>query len=531
MTTTPKKIIFDEESRECLHKGIKVLVDVVSCTLGPKGRNIGLEKSWGAPTITNDGRNIVKDISLPDTYENMGVEMAKEVVEKIKEKCGDGTTTGAVILECLVDSGLKYIASGSSPAALVRGMEKALKVVVDSLEEAAIPIKNIKETREVAVVSANGNEAIGDFIAEAMEKVGTSGVITIEEGKGTETTTEVVEGMQFDRGYLSPHFCTNTDKMIVEMNNPQILLVDKKINNIHEIIPVLQTTASSGSELLIIAEDIEEGEALSTLVLNKLRGTIKVCAVKAPGFGDRRKAMLEDIAALTGATVINDDVGINLKDVNTELLGGAERIIINKEETVIVSGKGSAEAIKARIMQIDNEINSCTSTYDKEKLEERKAKLSGGVAVISVGAATEVQMKALVQSFRDSLSSTKAAQEKGVVPGGGVAFLRASEEITSLNLTGEEAYGGEILRRACQVPTRLIAANAGLDGSVVLAEVQAAGGNKGYNVKTDTIEDLVAAGVIDPAKVLITSLTHAASVAGIILRTEALIADAPEDDE
>jgi chaperonin GroEL len=528
--TTPKEIIFEEEARNALLAGITKLADVVAFTLGPKGRNVGLEASWGAPKITNDGNSIVKEISLKNPYENMGVSLAKEVALKIKEKCGDGTTTGTLLLKALVESGLKYISSGASPIGIKRGMDKAVETVIKSIEKSAIPVKKKDDTRNIAIVSASGNEEIGSLIADAMEKVGNSGVITIEEAKGTTTTIDVVEGMQFDRGYLSPYFCTNPDKMIVEMNNPQILLIDKKITNVHEILPILQAVAASGRELLIIAEDLE-GDALSTLVVNRLRGTLKIAAVKAPGFGDRRKALMQDIAVQTGATLVSEEAGMSVKEITDESLGSADKIVINKETTTIVMGKGSPDAIKGRIKQIENEISAATSSYDKEKLEERKAKLSGGVAVIRVGAATEPELKQKKQMFEDSLNSTKAAIEQGIVPGGGVALLRARKAIDSLKLEGDEAIGAAIVSKACEAPLKQIANNTGFDGSVVLLEVEKAKSNFGFNARSEKVEDLVAAGVIDPAKVVINCLAHAASVAGIVLLSEALITDAPEDEE
>jgi len=528
--STPKEIIFEEEARNALLSGIKKLAEVVAFTLGPKGRNVGLEKSWGAPTITNDGSSIVKDIQLKDQFENMGVSMAQEVVQKIKEKCGDGTTTGTLLLRALVENGIKHIASGASPIGIKRGIDKAVDAIVKEIEKSAIQIQSPQETRNIATVSASGNERVGNLIAEAMEKVGTSGVITIEEGKGTTTSIDLVEGMEFDRGYLSAYFCTNADKMTVEMKNAQILLVDKKITTVHEILPILQAAATTGKELLIIAEDIE-GDALSTLVVNKLRGTLKVAAVKSPGFGDRRKAMMQDLADLTGGTLITEETGMALKDVQTDVLGSAEQITISKESTTIVDGGGTPEAIQTRIKQIENEINVSTSSYDKEKLEERKAKLSGGVAVIRVGAATEPEMKQKKQIFEDSLSSTKAAIEEGIVPGGGVALLRSRKLVDDLKLEGDEKIGAQIVMKACETPIKQIATNTGFDGSVVLLEVENADDNFGFNALTEKVEDLVSAGVIDPAKVVINCLIHAASVAGIVLISEALIADAPEDEE
>lgn len=530
MPATAKQIIFEEEAREYLLAGIKKLADVVACTLGPKGRNVGLETSWGAPSITNDGASIIRDIQLPNKYENMGVAMVKEVVQKIKDKFGDGTTTVTILLCSLVEIGIKNIASGASPIGLKRGIEKAVEVVVKEIEKAAIPVKTKQETRNVATVSASGNQEIGNLIAEAMEKVNNAGAITIEEGKTTDTTIEVVKGMKFDRGYVSPYFCTNMEKMTVEMDHPQILLVDKKVSNIHELLPVLQTTAAAGRDLIIIAEDIE-GDALSTLVVNKLRGTLKVVAVKAPGFGDRRKAMLQDIAVLTGATVISEEVGMSLKEIPVSMLGSAEKVTITKENTTIVGGTGDAQQIAARIKQLEAESELSTSSYDKEKLDERKAKLSGGIAVIRVGAATEMEMKQKKQMFDDSLNSTRAALEEGIVPGGGVALLNASQAIKSLNLKNDEAVGAKIVLLACEAPIKRIVCNAGYDGSVILNELLQAKKNYGFNALTEQVEDLVAAGVIDPAMVVKNCLTYAASAAGIILLSEALIADADEEEE
>lgn len=529
MTSTPKEIIFDEEARQLLAKGIKTLADIVAFTLGPKGRNVGLEKSWGTPIITNDGSSIVKDITLKNQYENMGVSMAKEVVQKIKEKCGDGTTTATLLLNAMVENGIKYIAAGASPISLKRGMDKAVDAVIKEIEKIAIPVSGASEIRNIATVSASGNIEIGSMIADAMEKVGKTGVITIEEAKGTETTIELVEGMQFNRGYLSAYFCTNQERLSVEMHQPQILVIDRKISNIHEILPVLQTVATTGRELLIIAEDIE-GDALSTLVVNRLRGSLKVAAVKSPGFGDRRKEMLQDIATLTGATVISEDAGISMQEISADALGSADKVTITKENTVIVNGAGSESEIKARIKQIENEISIAKSPYDKEKLEERKAKLSGGVAVIRVGAATEPELKQKKQMFEDSLNSTKAALEDGIVPGGGVALLRATNAISQLKLEGDELLGAKIVSIACETPLKQIVNNTGHDGFVYLHEVRSAKQNEGFNALTEKVEDLVKAGVVDPAKVVKYALTYASSVAGIVLISEALIADAPEDE-
>lgn len=528
MSNTAKEIIFEEEAREYLLRGIKKLADAVACTLGPRGRNVGLEKSWGAPIITSDGRSIIKDISLENPYEDIGASMAKEVVDKIKEKCGDGTTTGTILLSAMVESGVKYISSGGSPISLKRGMDKAAEAIIKEIEKNAIPLKGTQEICNIATVSASGNKEIGQLIANAIEKVGKSGVITIEEGKGTETTIDIVEGMEFDRGYISPYFCTDLEKMVVDMNNADILLVDKKISNIHELLPILQQAATTGKELLIIAEDIE-GDALSTLVVNKIRGTLKVAAIKAPGFGDRRKAILQDIAVLTGGTVISEDTGHTLDKTTPDLLGKADKITINKERTTIIGGKGQEKALQARIKQIEGELEHTPNTYDKEKLEERKAKLSGGVAVIRVGALTEPEMKQKKQLFEDSLSSTKAALAMGVVPGGGVALLSATDAARQLKLKGDEAIGADIIIKACQAPIKQIAENTGFDGSVVLSDVLKSDKNFGFNANSEKIENLLLAGVIDPAKVVISALTHANSAAGIILISEALIIDAPED--
>lgn len=527
---TPKEIIFEEEARMFLAAGIKKLADVVAFTLGPKGRNVGLEKSWGAPTVTNDGASIVKDINVDNVYENMGVSMAKEVVNKIKEKCGDGTTTGTLLLRALVDSGVKQISSGASPIGIKRGIDKAVDAITKEIEKSAIPVKGNQEIKNIATVSASGNQEIGSLIAEAMQKVGKDGVITIEESKGTETTIESVEGMQFDRGWVSPYLCTNPDKMTVEMEGAQILLVDKKISSIHELIPILQQMATTGKWLLIVAEDFE-GDALSTLVVNKLRGTLKVAAVKAPGFGDRRKAMMQDIAILTGAQVVAEETGMSLKEITPDVLGSAEKITITKEHTTIVGGGGNEKAIKARIAQIENESAKATNSYEKEKLEERKAKLAGGVAVIKVGAHSEPEMKQKKQVFEDALSSTKAAVEQGIVPGGGVALLRASKNLPALKLEGDEAIGAKIVMSACEAPLKQIANNAGHDGSVVLSEVLAQKTPYGFNALTEKVEDLLQAGVIDPAKVVKYALTYAASVAGIVLISEALVADAKEEEK
>ncbi|MCB1180891.1 MAG: chaperonin GroEL [Chlamydiia bacterium] len=529
MSHDAKEIIFEEEARKKLGSGIHKLAEAVAQTLGPKGRNVGLEKSWGAPTITNDGNSIVKEIELPDQYENMGVAMAQEVAAKIKERCGDGTTTGTLLLDALVQTGIKNITAGASPIGLKRGIEKAVAAIVKDIEAKAIPVKSKSETKSIATVSASGNEEIGQVIADAIEKVGNEGVVTIEEAKGTETHIELVEGMQFDRGYISPYFATNQEKMHVEMENPFLLIVDKKIVSIQEILPILQSIATTGRELLIIAEDVE-ADALATLVINKIRGMLKVAAVKAPGFGDRKKAMLEDLAVLTGGTVVTEEAGILLKDATVDVLGQAERVILTKDNTTIVGGKGADSEIKGRIAQLDKELAAAKSSYDKEKLEERKAKLSGGVAVIRVGAATEPELKQKKQIFEDSLNSTKAALAEGIVPGGGVALLHAGAILNLLKLTNDEALGAALVARACEAPAKQIIENTGYDGSILISEIKEKGGAVGFNAKTEKLEDMISSGVIDPAKMVKNALMHAGSAAGVVLISEALIGDAPEDE-
>lgn len=528
--SAPKELIFEEEAREKLKEGIDKLADTVAVTLGPKGKNIGIESSWGAPKITNDGNSIVKDIELKDPYANMGVSMGKEVARKIKEKSGDGTTTGIILLSALVKQGIKNIASGASPINLKRGIEKGVEIVMQELDALATPVEKADEIRNIATVSASGNQEIGQTIFDAIDKVGSSGVIAIEEGKGTSTTIEMVEGMQFDRGYTSPYFCTNAETMMVEMTNTGILITDKKISSIQEILPLLQSIAASGKGLLIIAEDIE-GDALSTLVMNKLRGSLKIAAVKAPGFGDRRKAMLEDIAVLTGATVVSEEKGMQLMEATEEVLGQAERIEIDKDNTTIVGGMGRKEEISARIKQINAEYDNASSDYDTEKLEERRAKLQSGVAVIRVGAPTEPEMKQKKQDFEDSLNATRAAQESGFVPGGGVALLRASQKLRELKFDQEEQLGVKIVLSACSAPFKQIVDNCGKDSSIYLEEVLSKASSFGFNAANETVEDLIKGEVIDPTKVVKNSLKYAASVAGIVLISEVLIADAPEDKE
>jgi chaperonin GroEL len=524
----PKEIVFEEEARNALRDGIDQLADVVAITLGPKGRNVGLQASWGSPTITSDGNSIVKDIELKDPFRNMGASMGKQVAATIKEKSGDGTTTGIVLLRALVQAGVKNIASGANPTAMKRGMDKALEAVLKEIDALSLAVKNNQDTRNIATVSASGNGAIGAKIAECFEKVGKSGVVAIEEGKGIETTMEIVDGMQFDRGYASAYFATNAEKLNVEMAPAFFLITDKKIGAAQEILPILQHVATTGSALVIIAEEIE-GDALSTLVVNKLRGTLKVAAVKAPAFGDRRKAMLEDIAILTGAQVVSEEKGLLLREAGPDVLGKADQVMIDKEKTTIVGGKGAAKEIKARIAQIDAEIAKATSNYDKEKLQERKAKLQGGVAVLKVGAPTESEMKKIKQMYEDSLNSTRSALESGIVPGGGVALLCACRACEGLSLPKEEAVGAQILLRACEAPIKQIIANAGFDSSVVLQEVMKKGKNFGFNAVSEKVEDLVQVGVIDPANVVKNSLSHAVSMAGIVWLSEVLIFDAKEE--
>jgi len=524
MTGKPKQFRFEEEARVCLRDGIDQVAEVVAMTLGPRGRNVGLQTSYGSPTITSDGHSIAKDLEFKDPFLNMGASMAKEVALKIKEKSGDGTTTGIILLNALVQGGVKNIASGANPISIKRGMDKALDLVLKEIDKMAIEVKGTADTKNIATVSASGNEEIGEKIAECFAKAGKSGVVTIEEGKGTETIIELVEGMQFDRGYVSSYFCTNVEKMLVEMESPLILITDKKINSAQEILPILQHVATVGAQLLIIADDID-GDALSTLVMNRLRGTLKVAAVKAPAFGDRRKACLEDLAILTGAQLITEDKGMLLKDATPSLLGTAEQVIISKEKTTIVGGKGHIEDIQGRVAHIEAEIERATSDYDKEKLGERKAKIQGGVAVIKVGAPTESEMKKKKQMYEDSLNSTRAALEEGIVPGGGVTLLRASRAADTLSLNKEESIGAKILLRACEAPFKQIATNTGFDGSLLLEEVLKNDKNFGFNAVTERVEDMLKAGVIDPVKVVKNCLLYAVSVASVVLLSEALMAD------
>ena len=530
MSANAKDILFHEDARTKLAAGVNKLADAVCITLGPLGRNVGMEKSWGAPTITNDGNSIVKEINLENSFENLGASMAKEVAAKLKEKCGDGTTTATLLLRSLVNEGLKNVTAGTSPISLKRGLEKGCDLICKRLDSLSQKVESSQAIMNVATVSASGNTDIGEMIAKGVEAVGKEGVITIEEGKSTETVLEIVEGMRFDRGYLSSYFVTNTESMLIEMNNPYILVTEKKINSIQDILPLLQSIAVSSKELLIIADDIE-GEALSTLVVNRLRGSLKVAAVKAPGFGDRRKAMLEDISILTGATFIIDEAGQHLKDVEIAHMGTAQKVVISKEHTTIVGGCGNVDSIKARLAQIEHELQNCNSSYDKDKLVERKAKLSGGVAVIRVGSISESEMKYKKQAFEDSLSSTKAAMEDGIVVGGGAALVHASNVLKNVTLDAEESLGLKILLNACQAPFRQIVENSGMDASTIFAEmIKQNDSNIGFNAKTGQICNLMEAGVIDPTKVVKNTLIHAISCASIILLSEALICDAADDE-
>ncbi len=526
-----KRLKFGFEASELILNGVTTLADAVRVTMGPRGRNVVIEKQFGSPVVSKDGVTVAKEIELKDKFENMGAQLVKEVASKTSDEAGDGTTTATVLAHAIYSEGLKLIAAGHDPMSVKRGIDSAVKVVVDEIKKMAVPTKNKKEIAQVGTISANNDSEIGEILAEAMEKVGKEGVITVEEAKGLETTLEVVEGMQFDRGYLSPYFITNPERMEAELDNPYILIHEKKISNMRELLPILEQVAKSGKPLLIIAEDVE-GEALATLVVNKLRGTLHVCAVKAPGFGDRRKAMLEDIAILTGGKCITEDLGIKLENVNISDLGRAKKVVVGKEETTIIDGAGKKEDIKARVEQIKAQIQQTTSDYDREKLQERLAKLVGGVAVIHVGAATEIEMKEKKARVEDALHATKAAAESGIVPGGGVALIRASEALSKLKSdNSSEQAGVDIIKKACQYPCYQIAENAGQPGWVVVNEVRKGKGNYGYNAATDQYEDLVKAGVIDPAKVVITALEKAASVAGVALTTACMIAEEPKKEE
>ena len=523
-----KQLKFDVAARESLMKGVDKLANAVKVTLGPKGRNVMIAKAFGAPNVTKDGVSVAKEVELEDAYENLGAQMAKEVANKTSDAAGDGTTTATVLAQAITREGLKNVAAGANPMDIKRGMDAAVEAVIKEIGKMAVKINGKEHIAQVATISANNDPEIGELLANAMEKVGNDGVITIEESKTAETILDVVEGMQFDRGYLSPYFVTNTDSMEVSLENPYILLYDKKISTMKDLLPMLEHVAKQGKSLLIIAEDVD-GEALATLVVNKMRGTLKVAAVKAPGFGDRRKAMLEDIAILTGGMLVSEDTGAKLEDAPVTVLGQAKSITITKDNTTIVEGAGDAASIKARIGQIKKQIEATTSDYDREKLQERLAKLAGGVAVIKVGAATEVEMKEKKDRVDDAMHATRAAVEEGIVPGGGVALIRAEKAIDSLKFdNADQKTGAAIIRRAIEEPLRQIVQNAGLEGSVVVNKVKEGKDSFGYNAKTDSYEDLIKAGVIDPAKVTRTALKNAASIASMILTTDCVIAEKKE---
>jgi chaperonin GroEL len=522
-----KMICYGSQAREKMLRGVNILADAVKVTLGPKGRNVVLEKSFGSPTVTKDGVTVAKEITLEDKYENMGAQMVKEVASKTSDVAGDGTTTATVLAQSIYSEGQKLVAAGANPMALKRGIDKGVAVVVDELKKMSKSIKGKSEIVQVGSISANNDEMVGKLISEAMDKVGKEGVITVEEAKSMETTLEVVEGMQFDRGYVSPYFITDPEKMEVHLEDPYILINEKKISSMKDMVPILEAVAQSGRPLLIIAEDIE-GEALATLIVNKLRGTLKAAAVKAPGFGDRRKAMLEDIAVLTGGQVVTEDLGVKLENVTLNDLGRCKHVRIDKDNSTIIDGAGKKAAIEGRINQIRAQIEETTSDYDREKLQERLAKLIGGVAVIHIGAATETEMKEKKARVEDALNATRAAVEEGIVPGGGVALLRCIEALNGIKVSGEEKAGIGILKRALQDPLRNIAQNAGLEGSVVVNTVLESKDANGFNAETGAYEDLMKAGVIDPTKVVRFAIQNAASVSGLMLTTEAMITDKPE---
>jgi chaperonin GroEL len=522
-----KQIIYGEESRQAILRGVNSLANAVKVTLGPKGRNVVLDKKFGSPTITKDGVTVAKEIDLKDPLENMGAQMVREVASKTSDIAGDGTTTATVLAQAIFREGAKNVVAGANPMELKRGIEKAVEVVVNELKKQAKPVSG-QAIAQVGTISANSDETIGKIIAEAMEKVGKDGVITVEEAKSMETSLEVVEGMQFDRGYLSPYFVTDPERMEVVLENPVILIHEKKISSMKDLLPLLEQVARAGRPLVIVAEDVD-GEALATLVVNKLRGTLQAAAVKAPGFGDRRKAMLEDIAVLTGGRAITEDLGIKLENIKLDDLGKAKKVTIDKDNTTIVEGAGQQSGIEGRVKQIRTQIDETTSDYDREKLQERLAKLVGGVAVIKVGAATETEMKEKKARVEDAMHATKAAVEEGIVPGGGVALLRAGKALDSLKLDGDQHVGAEIIRKSIAEPLRWIATNAGQEGSIVVQRVRDAKGDEGYNAASDRYENLVGAGVIDPVKVVRTALQNAASIASLLLTTEALVSEIPEE--
>ena len=525
-----KQLEFDEAARHSLLRGVEKLARAVKATLGPSGRTVILDKKFGSPTITKDGVTVAKEIELENPYENMGAQLVREVASKTSDIAGDGTTTATVLAEAIYREGLKNVTAGANPTSLQRGINKAVAAVVAELGKISKKVSDSSEIAQVATVSANWDKTIGQIIADAMEKVGKDGTITVEEAKSIETTLDVVEGMQFDKGYLSPYFATNAEAMEAILENAYILIHEKKISSLKDLLPLLEKVAKGGRPLLIIAEDVE-GEALATLVVNKLRGTLQVCAVKAPGFGDRRKAMLEDIAVLTGGRCITEDLGIKLESITLDDLGKAKRIVVEKEATTIVEGEGKSKDIQGRVAQIRRQIEETTSDYDREKLQERLAKLAGGVAVINVGAATETEMKEKKARVEDALHATRAAVEEGIVPGGGVALIRAQKALANLKLEGDEAIGAQIVHRAVEAPLRQLADNAGLEGALIVQEVKKGKGNEGYNVATGNYEDLVKAGVVDPTKVTRSALQNAASISGLLLTTEALVTEIPDKEK
>ncbi|MCK4931657.1 MAG: chaperonin GroEL [Candidatus Aminicenantes bacterium] len=524
-----KQIILGDEARQALLKGINALSNVVKETLGPRGKNVVLEKKFGSPTSTKDGVTVAKEVELEDSLENMGAQLLKEVASKTSDVAGDGTTTATILAQSIYAEGLKYVTAGANPNLIKKGIDQAVAEVVESLKKLSSDVSN-EMIVQVGAISANNDESIGNIIAEAMDKVGKDGVITVEEAKGLETTMDIVEGMQFDRGYLSPYFITDPDRMECVLENPVILLHEKKISNLRELLPLLENVAKMGKPLLVIAEEVD-GEALATLVVNKLKGTFSCCSVKAPGFGDRRKAMLEDIAVLTGGKVITEDIGVKLENVTVDWLGDANKVVIDKDNTTIVEGKGSADDVQARIKQIRTQIEDTSSDYDREKLQERLAKIVGGVALIKVGAATETELKDKKARVEDAMNATKAAVEEGIVAGGGVALLRSKKSLDSLKVEGDMQIGVDIVKRAIEEPMRQIANNAGLEGSIVVEKVKEMEGNMGFNALTETYEDLVKSGVLDPTKVVRTALQNAASIAGVLLTTEGLVADLPEEEK
>jgi len=525
-----KQLKYEEEARRAILRGVEKLAHAVVITLGPKGRNVVLDKKFGAPAITKDGVTVAKEIELEDPFENMGAQMVKEVASKTSEVAGDGTTTATALAHSIFREGMKNVTAGANPMALKRGVEKAVEAVVEELKKISKPTKGKKEISQVATISANNDKAIGDLIADAMEKVGKDGVITVEEAKAMETTLEVVEGMQFDRGYISPYFVTDPERMETVLENPLILIHEKKISNMKDLLPILEQIAKMGKPLLIIAEDVE-GEALATLVVNKLRGTLATCAVKAPGFGDRRKDMLKDITVITGGEVISEELGIKLENIRLDDLGKCKKVVVDKEKTTLIEGAGAQKEIEGRIKQLRTQIEETTSDYDREKLQERLAKLAGGVAIIKVGAATEVEMKERKARVEDALNATRAAVEEGIVPGGGVVLLRAAKALDALKLEGDEKTGAEIVRRALEEPIRQIAENAGAEGSIVVQKVRDSKGAHGFNAETNAFEDLMEAGIIDPTKVTRVALQNAASIAALLITTECLVTDIPEKEK